>query len=511
MVKPLPDSGTLPAALRLEMRCITLAALLVLFIIADPSKYYFLNDDFEHIPLAAGGHFVFGTFIRPVTDVLLWIDHAFWDKNPVGYHLTSLLIHLANAWLVYRLALSWFARYAPEQGQVRLKAWAAGLLFMLYGFHAEPLLWVICRSGSIGTLFFLLSCLCYMERKRGWIFFGCSLLFFGLGLLTYESTWIYPLTALFISVTDIRKKDSSRNREAPYLIATFFFFGAYLLYLVWRMGNVGNDYSMHNIIRFNPGRLIYNYNTLLGRTMLPYSGRSWIFVSAYGILLAAGSYWAGRRILQGKAAPFLLLLLACLLVSPLPAISLGISTHNSESERYIYLPSVFFVLLVTQACGSLLPRMRGWLAVTMVLLIGHGCLLWHSAQAYRTAGGIIRQSLSALPASGEISTLHVIGLPLQYQGAIMFRTGFNDALRWIGSGCRYERLDTLGSYTYLRAPAAFSIQQYGPQKGMEVLGASFHTRPEGSWDILYRNLHFSFQPGRDMILFWTDSSLIKIK
>jgi hypothetical protein len=93
----------------------------------------------------------------------------------------------------------------------------------------------------------------------------------------------------------------------------------------------------------------------------------------------------------------------------------------------------------------------------------------------------------------------------------MFRTGFNDALRWIGSGCRYERLDTLGSYTYLRAPAAFSIQQYGPQKGMEVLGASFHTRPEGSWDILYRKFHFSFQPGRDMILFWTDSSLIKIK
>ena len=34
----------------------------------------------------------------------LAVDHALWGLDPMGYHLTSLLIHLVNALLLFVLA-----------------------------------------------------------------------------------------------------------------------------------------------------------------------------------------------------------------------------------------------------------------------------------------------------------------------------------------------------------------------------------------------------------------------
>jgi len=44
------------------------------------------------------GHYI------PVTWLTLALDYTAWGLNPVGYHLTSALLHAANALLVYRLA-----------------------------------------------------------------------------------------------------------------------------------------------------------------------------------------------------------------------------------------------------------------------------------------------------------------------------------------------------------------------------------------------------------------------
>src|SRR5439155_6897954 len=40
----------------------------------------------------------------PVAWLTLGLDHVVWGMNPSGYHLTSILLHAANAGLVYLLA-----------------------------------------------------------------------------------------------------------------------------------------------------------------------------------------------------------------------------------------------------------------------------------------------------------------------------------------------------------------------------------------------------------------------
>src|SRR5215207_175467 len=38
---------------------------------------------------------------RPVADTLLWLEHRFWRGLPTGYHVVSLVIHVANALLAW--------------------------------------------------------------------------------------------------------------------------------------------------------------------------------------------------------------------------------------------------------------------------------------------------------------------------------------------------------------------------------------------------------------------------
>ena len=47
-----------------------------------------------------GGHY------QPLSWVTLGLDHALWGMNPMGYHLTSVLLHAANAVLFFCSPLS---------------------------------------------------------------------------------------------------------------------------------------------------------------------------------------------------------------------------------------------------------------------------------------------------------------------------------------------------------------------------------------------------------------------
>ena len=40
---------------------------------------------------------------RPVVTLSYFFDYSLWKLNPCGYHITSLLLHIANALLVYAL------------------------------------------------------------------------------------------------------------------------------------------------------------------------------------------------------------------------------------------------------------------------------------------------------------------------------------------------------------------------------------------------------------------------
>jgi tetratricopeptide (TPR) repeat protein len=134
---------------------------------------------------------VTSNFYRPIQMFTYALDYSLWKLNPAGYHLTSILFHIAVALAVYWLVSVVFKDY-------RL-SFLASALFIIHPLHTETVAYISARADIIAALFFLLTFIFYIKHLHS----GsnkpliCALLFYPLALLAKESSLIFPLLALF--------------------------------------------------------------------------------------------------------------------------------------------------------------------------------------------------------------------------------------------------------------------------------------------------------------------------
>jgi hypothetical protein len=152
----------------------------------------------------------------PLTWLSLAIDYHVWGLNPFGYHLTNILLHGGNVFLVVLLA---DRLYQPVTGETetgisRGSLFRGGMLFaaaLLFGIHplrVESVVWVTERKDVLNGFFALCSLLCYLAyvRERGagrpgsvpWWFYGASLLWFICSLMVKPVSLALPFMMLVL-------------------------------------------------------------------------------------------------------------------------------------------------------------------------------------------------------------------------------------------------------------------------------------------------------------------------
>jgi len=169
------------------------------------SKY--LGEIFKrHLYYSTAG---MSNFYRPLQTLFLMLDYSFWKNNPFGYHLTSLLFHIANGFLIFLIIDLIFKR--------RFVAFLVTLLFLGHPVNSTVVDYISSRADSQATLFLLLSfwlffkyaipppIASFREAKR-WgrgrkgrgpqFYYFASLLSFILALLSKELAVILPLLLL---------------------------------------------------------------------------------------------------------------------------------------------------------------------------------------------------------------------------------------------------------------------------------------------------------------------------
>jgi protein O-mannosyl-transferase len=150
-------------------------------------------DDFEGVkaaflsPYDAIFHNWTVIFFRPVSLLFLFVDRLLYGAVPFGFHLTSLLFHIAVSltilWLSYILTGEYFV------------ALFAAVLFAVMPVNAETVNWVCCRGDSQITLFMMLALIAYIlsKEKHAVSRLSVSMLLFVLALGSKETAVIFPL------------------------------------------------------------------------------------------------------------------------------------------------------------------------------------------------------------------------------------------------------------------------------------------------------------------------------
>lgn len=392
----------------------------------NPFELYFLNDDFVHIPLSAGKEFFQHNSFRPVSELSIMLDYALWGKNAWGYHLTNLLLHIIDTLLVFLLARIINKRF--EISDSFHFPFFVALLFFSYSMHSEAIFWILGRSASLGLLFFIPAIIFYFKRTKV-SFFAISLVCSCIAWLTYESTWILPIVFLMISVIETSRSFNHYKRELKYPVIVFIAFLLYLLSRFMITGQVGGDYEMNGFFPINFAFLLSSYFKLMLRSWLPYSDNSTLLVALFGLVLVIliAIFFTVREV---KFRKVIAVLLFCWLLSLVPYVSLSIDTKGTESERFLYLPSLFICLMV----ALILSRVKKFAlqqSLFLVLVLSQIGFLFHNKKSYKFAGEVTQTTFRAINNLQNKRYLFIDSLPQEYKGALIFRTGFFDGLKWM--------------------------------------------------------------------------------
>lgn len=427
----------------LHLTILLLAAVLV-SAIAWPFHFYFLNDDLIHIPLAASGKIGHHNSIRYLGDFSLMLDAALFGKKAFGYHFTNLLLHLLNMLLLWKILFTFFL---PARNDIKnyLVLYPV-ILFACFGFHSDAIFWVIGRSASLGCFFFLLTVYCLQNSEKGMRYKGGALFFWIAALFSYESVWIFPIILLAAYII---------FRSAPLKIkmmhpsSLFFFWGSFAGYLIFRKITTTEwlgSYEASSIQSFNIGRLVINYCKLLSRTTVPPnndSGQFVLYAAIALIIIASLIAMVVVRKLYNKNWMFFLF---CWLISYMPYVSLGISTISIESERFLYLPSLFFSIWVIYSMFLLLKYHQKLFHLLAIAVIIFNVVYFIKASGiYRQSGNLVEETFSILGDHQPIQKLEIKNLPLTIHGIPVFRSGFEEGYHWLVNPATITKIEILDS------------------------------------------------------------------
>ena len=204
------------------------------FVTWDDNAYVYENPGIRSLDTGFL-KWIFGFHVsnwHPLTWVSHAIDYAVWGLDPFGHHLTSVILHSVNTYLVVVLAMRLLEAAKPaitplpsplvrgenrgegalagvEDRSALIAAAVTGLLFGLHPLHVESVAWVSERKDVLYAFFYLLSILSYLRyaMRRGeagerlWLLnrnYFFAFLFFALSLMSKPMAITLPAVLLII-------------------------------------------------------------------------------------------------------------------------------------------------------------------------------------------------------------------------------------------------------------------------------------------------------------------------
>jgi tetratricopeptide (TPR) repeat protein len=354
-------------------------------------------------------------------------DHALWGLDPFGYHLTSLVVHAANASLTCVVAGRLLGAAGLPARAGALGAAAAALFFGVHPLRVETVAWVAERGGVLAGLFVLLALLAYLEAaRRGaawrrWL--AASVVAYALALGSKGSALALPVVLGLVDVYPLRRLPGDPRQwhvaglrglwleKVPYLLVAAL--GALAAYGGKARGATTGAVPLDGgtwIALVIETLWFHVYRTLLPLDLSPlYELPSREALFGVG-LLVSGAGLAGLTLVAiacRRPAPAALAAWVYYVAMLAPVMGWLHAGRQLTADRYGYLPSLGLAVLAGGALAALVDRTRpgsgrpalgrAALAAALVWGLGQGVLTWRQTEIWQDNGRLWAHAVAATP------------------------------------------------------------------------------------------------------------------
>jgi len=404
----------------------------------DDDSYILNNPFIAPLSLSSVERMFTGFYFTSYTPLALLshaVDYALWGLDPRGHHLTNLLVHTFNTWVVFLLALellSFSRSYSGEratEGESRdgtllgsssprrvpgdiAAALLAAVLFSWHPLRVESVACASSRKELLCASCAFPSLLLYVRYRVGggsaWRYIA-SVLLFGLALLAKSAVLTWPLLVVFFDVIESRRRGERMDWIRSGIRALPFFALAFAAGVVSFAASASSQSP--NLLGARPSIFLPPYALwfYIEKTIWP-AALGVVYQVPLGVPLARGAACgiivllaAAFLLLRGK--PALATALGVFTLTLLPVLGIVPSTIQALASRYAYVASPALAILAAYACSmawtshrfrpavvrSLLCAATAVVVVASVILTEEGIGTWRDAET------MWRQAVSVSP------------------------------------------------------------------------------------------------------------------
>lgn len=335
-----------------------------------------------------------GNYYRPIFMIWMRLNQALFGYHPFGWHLTTVLLHVLTAFLVFRLT-----KRLSRREDVAL---VAAAIFGVHPVHLEAVAWVSGATESLFAVLLILSFLYFLDWRdvrpnaRGY-----SLLLYALALFSKETAVIMmPLVFVYAWLYPREEHEPLARRFGKSILPALPFLAITVAYLYPRYLALNGLFHTYTPLPIRtklltiPSILWFYLKLLFAPIGLsafydtPYVTSAnlhqfWLPLIGISLFAAALFYW------WWKTRDRLVAFASALLIVPLlPLMNFSVFFQGEIAhDRYLYTPSIGFAILAAlaiTAIGERVPIANRWgeilitapiLAVFLVLTIAQS-LYW---------------------------------------------------------------------------------------------------------------------------------------
>jgi tetratricopeptide (TPR) repeat protein len=323
-------------------------------------------------------------YYRPLMHLIYTFNYYLFGLKPWGFHLVNIVLHAGVSVLVFVIALQLLRESHFSHVNTYLSPpFIAALLFATHPIHTEVVTWVAAVPELSFTFFSLLSLYLYIRSEKGSrSSYIVSLVSYAFALFSKETALTLPIILVAYDFTlregSPRSLKEHFRRYIPYLTVT----GLYLMVRSYGLRDVAPVKKVFELSVYEYVLNVFSFfSHYAAKLIFP------IHLNAYHIFHPITSILETEGLLALCIAVIFTVLLAIalkknkpvffsLILVAVPLIPTFYIIGNSEvgiSERYLYLPSFGFVLLLAIIADKIRvnkPEMTVGLGLLFAVLIG---------------------------------------------------------------------------------------------------------------------------------------------